>query len=125
MPSLDGGDDFLGAFRPDEGLWVEIVVGQEAVNGGLEIDDAFEDAALEPSLGENGEEAFDGIEPGGGCRREVKGEAGVSTEPFDDLGMLVSGIVVEDDVDDFAGWDLDGDLGAERRNPRSEPIESN
>jgi len=32
------------------------VVGDEAIDGGLEIDDAFEDAALEAPLGEDGEE---------------------------------------------------------------------
>ncbi len=32
--------------------------------------------------------------------------AGVSAQPFDDLGMLVCGVVVEDGVDGFAGRDL-------------------
>lgn len=32
--------------------------------------------------------------------------AGVSAQPFDDLGMLVGGVVVEDGVDGFAGRDL-------------------
>jgi hypothetical protein len=36
VPSLDGGDDFLGVFGPDEGLWVLMMPGQEAVYGGLE-----------------------------------------------------------------------------------------
>ena len=65
VPSSDGGDDFVGVFGPGEGLWRLIVFRQVAVDGGLEVDDALEDAALEPTLGENGEKAFDGIEPGG------------------------------------------------------------
>ena len=34
-----------------------IVVGEEAVDRGLEVNDAFEDPALEATLGEDGEEA--------------------------------------------------------------------
>ena len=49
---------------PDEWLWfVGVVFFDEAVDGGLEIDDGMKDAVLEPSAGQFGEEAFDGIEP--------------------------------------------------------------
>jgi hypothetical protein len=34
------------------------VIGDEAVDGGLKIDDALEDAAFEATLGEDGEEAL-------------------------------------------------------------------
>ena len=44
---IGGGDDFVWIGGPDEGLWLLVVVGDEAIDGGLEIDDAFEDAALE------------------------------------------------------------------------------
>ena len=47
MPTIGGGDDFVWIGGPDEGLWPLVVVGDEAIDGGLEIDDAFEDAALE------------------------------------------------------------------------------
>ena len=47
MPTTGGGDDFVWIGGPDEGLWLLVVVGDEAIDGGLEIDDAFEDAALE------------------------------------------------------------------------------
>jgi hypothetical protein len=56
MPTIGGGDDFVWIGGPDEGLWLLVVVGDEAIDGGLEIDDAFEDAALEAPLGEDGEE---------------------------------------------------------------------
>ena len=49
MPTIGGGDDFVWIGGPDEGLWLLVVVGDEAIDGGLEIDDAFEDAALEIS----------------------------------------------------------------------------
>ena len=38
---------------------------QEAVDGGLEIDDRAEDAAFEAAFGQFGEEALDRIEPRG------------------------------------------------------------
>ena len=41
MPALDGGDDFVGIGGPDEGLWAVVGLGEEAVDGGLEIDDAI------------------------------------------------------------------------------------
>ena len=46
MPTIGGGDDFVWIGGPDEGLWLLVVVGDEAIDGGLEIDDASEDAAL-------------------------------------------------------------------------------
>ena len=39
VPSFDGGDDFVGVGRPDEGLGIAIDLFDEAVDGGLEIDD--------------------------------------------------------------------------------------
>ena len=63
-PSVSCGDDFIGVGFPGERLWVGgIVFADEAVDGGLEIDDGMEDAVLEPAPGEFGEEALDGIEP--------------------------------------------------------------
>jgi hypothetical protein len=41
------------------------VVIEEAVDGGLEVGDRSEDAALETALGKDGEESLDGVEPGG------------------------------------------------------------
>ena len=60
MPTIGGGDDFVWIGAPDEGLWLLVVVGDEAIDGGLEIDEALEDAALEAPLGEDGEETLDG-----------------------------------------------------------------
>ena len=69
-----------------------------------------EDAALQAPLGELGEEALDGVEPGAGGRREVEGPARMAGEPSPDLRVLVGGVVVEDGVDQLAGRDrgLDG-----------------
>ncbi len=41
MPARGGADDFVGIGGPDEGLGLLIVVHDEAVDGGLQIDDAL------------------------------------------------------------------------------------
>src|SRR5262249_52595834 len=74
----------------------------EAVDGGLELDEGAEDTALEAAPRELGEEAFDGVEPGAGSWGEVEDEAGMAAEPGLDLRMVVGGVVVDDDVDDLA-----------------------
>jgi hypothetical protein len=37
VPSLDGGDDFVGVLGPGKGLWVCIGVVEEAVDGIFEF----------------------------------------------------------------------------------------
>ena len=99
-----------GIGDPLEGLGVGVVVVEEAVDGGLKVCDGSEDATLEAPLGQDGEEALDGVEPGSRSRREVKGPAGMAREPSPHGGMLVGGIVVEDRMDRLAGGNfaLDG-----------------
>ena len=63
----------------------------EAVDGGLEVDNASEDTALQSPLGKFGEEPL-----------EVEGEARVSVEPLTHFRMIVSGVVVEDHVHDLS-----------------------
>ena len=63
MPSFDGGDDFGWVCSPCEGLWIIVGFIEEAFDRSLEFADRSEDAALEASFGEFGEEAFDGVEP--------------------------------------------------------------
>lgn len=65
LPASDGGEDAVRACGPDEGLGVGIGFLDEAVDGGLKVDDGTEDAALQSSSGQFGEEALDGVEPGG------------------------------------------------------------
>ena len=98
MPTIGGGDDFVWIGSPDEGPRLLVVVGDEAIDGGREIDDAFEDAVLEAPLGEDGEETLDGVEPTGRGGREMEAPAWMTPQPFDHLGVLVSGVVVEDGV---------------------------
>jgi hypothetical protein len=61
VPASDGSDDFIGIGGPHEGLGVIVGFLQEAVDGGLEIDDRAEDPAFEASFGQFGKKAFDGI----------------------------------------------------------------
>src|SRR5208282_5123589 len=65
VPTFDGRDDFIRIGGPHEGLGVLVSFLQEAVDGGLEIDDRAEGAAFEAAFGQFGEEALDRIEPGG------------------------------------------------------------
>ena len=110
MPTLDSGDDFVGVGGPDEGFWLPVVLGEVAIDGGLEVDEGAEDTAFEATLRQFGEEAFDGIEPRARGRGEVESEALMAIEPSSHLGMLVGSVVVEDDVDGLADrrFGLDG-----------------
>ena len=61
MPTSDSGDDLLGIGLPDERARLLIVLGYEAIDGGLQVDDGVEDAILQASAGQLGEEALKGI----------------------------------------------------------------
>ena len=102
MPAFDGGDDAIWGFGPDEGLGRYVVFGNEAVYGGLQLDDRAEYAAFEPSFGQLSEEPLHGVEPGARRRCEVEPPSRVTIEPGQHLRVLVSGIIVENGVDDLA-----------------------
>ena len=68
FPAADLFDDGIGVGSPDKRFGIGIGFSQEAVDGGLEIGDAFEDAAFEPTPDQLGEEALYRVEPGGGGR---------------------------------------------------------
>ena len=106
MPSACGGDDPVGIGSPDERLGAAVVFGEKTVDRGLQIDKRTKDATFEAAARELGEEAFDGVQPGGGGRREVKCPARMSNEPGSDFGMLMAGVVVEDHVDQPASRNL-------------------
>src|SRR5260370_19718679 len=110
LPAPDFFDDGVGIGGAGEGLWVVVGCGKVSVDGGMEINDALEDAALEPLPGQFGEEAFDGVEPGGRGWGEVEMEALVPFEPGADLGMLVRRVVVDDQVEFPPGRGLAVDL---------------
>jgi len=102
MPLVGGVDASVWFGAPDEKVGPMVVLLDEVVDGGLQGDHGMEGAALELSAAQLGEEAFDGVEPGGGGRREMEGPTRVAREPSPNLRMLVHGIVVEDHVDRLA-----------------------
>jgi hypothetical protein len=51
VPTIDGGDDFVGVGVPDEGLGVMVGLGDEAVDGGLKIDDGVKDVKWKTKRG--------------------------------------------------------------------------
>ena len=80
------------------------------VDCSLQTSDGVEAATPYPLAREGGEERFDRIQPGAGCRREVEGPARMPREPGLHLWMLMGGVVVDDSLNNPAGWHcaLDG-----------------
>ncbi len=98
-------EDFFGGFGPDEGFGVCIVVFEVVVNSGFEFGDGGEDAATNALLSDQTEEALDLIEPGGRGRGEVQVKAGMLGQPCLNIGVLVGGVIVEDQVEiELLGW---------------------
>ena len=110
-PLVSGSDDAVGVSGPSEWLRLgRVVLRNEAVDGGLEIDEGMKHPALQATPGQLGEEALDGVQPGAAGGHEVEGPARMPLEPGKDLGVLVGRVVVEDHVDFLAGRDAALDL---------------
>ena len=75
-----------------------VIVFREAVDLCDEVLDAFEGAAADGLLGDQSEPSFDLIEPGRISGRVVDVEAGSRRQPEAYLGVLVSGVVVDDQM---------------------------
>ena len=87
-----------------------VVLGDVAVDRRLQVDDPAEAATFQPAPGQGGEEALDRVHPRGRGRGEVEDPARMPGQPGPHLRVLVGGVVVQDHVDQFAGWHrrLDG-----------------
>jgi hypothetical protein len=109
VSSFDGSDDFIRIGDPVKRFGVFVGFGDEAIDGGLEINEGVEDTTVKPPPGEFGEETFDGIEPRTGCRGEVENKPLVAIEPGPDLWMLMGGVVVENDMDGLVFGNLSVD----------------
>ena len=59
VPASDGLDNFVGISGPREGLWFGVVFDDEAFDGGLQVNDRYEDAAFQSPLCELGEKALE------------------------------------------------------------------
>ena len=90
--------DLRGGLGPDEGLGVLVPVGEEASDGAFQLGNAGETAAPNRLLADDAEPAFDQIEPGGAGRGEVQMKARVVFKPGFYPGMLVSPVIVADQV---------------------------
>src|ERR1700682_331130 len=92
--------DDIGSGFPDERLGFPVPVSQPLIDGRLQFFDTMECSAADHAVGDEPEEAFDLVEPGTACRREVKVEAAPLRrfQPALDRRALVRGIVVHDEV---------------------------
>jgi len=106
VPSSDGSDNCVLVLGPAEGARVVVGLSDGSVDRSVERHERMKHASLEALLGQLGEEALDGVQPRGRSRREVEGNARMTAEPLDHLGMLVGGVVVQDHMDQFARGDL-------------------
>lgn len=52
MPTIGGGDDFVWIGGPDEGLWLLVVVGDEAIDGGVLFRKLYPRVQLSDQFGE-------------------------------------------------------------------------
>ena len=71
----------------------------EAVDFLDKVGGGIERAATDSALSDEGEEAFDLVEPGSVGGGEVNVPTRTACEPSSDLGMLVGSIVVDDEMD--------------------------
>lgn len=48
MPALNGGYNFVGICFPNEGAWLPLMLADETVDCGLQVDDGLKHAVLRP-----------------------------------------------------------------------------
>ena len=82
------------------------VVGPDVtLDGVFEISDGFEDAPAYFPAGDRGEEPLDRVEPRRRCRGEMKCPSRMISDPGEDVGVFVGGVIVGDGMDDLSGGD--------------------
>lgn len=90
VPATESGDDAVEIGAPDEGLGLGLgILGDESVDGVLQIDNAREDAVFQSLARELGNEALDSFEQRINRRTEVEGSPRVPSKPSPGLGCLV------------------------------------
>jgi hypothetical protein len=107
LPGVDAGEDALG-WRPDEGFWIGVCLGDEAVDSDLDINDGPGHAAIDAtrvSLAKKPSTAVSRLAWVG-----VQRPVGMPGQPLAYLRMLAGRTVVDDGVDHFSyrGLLLDG-----------------
>jgi hypothetical protein len=100
----DLGEDIAGRCDPDEGLGLGVVHLDGCVDGGLQVGNAAEYAAADALVGDVAKEPLHHVEPGGTGRREVQVKARMLGQPGQDFGVLVGGVVIDDEVQFLLAW---------------------
>src|SRR2546425_2722834 len=103
---MHGFEDLVGRLGPSKWPGVVVVELEVAVDLQDQVANASEGPAPDLLLGQGREPAFHLIEPGGTGRGEVQVIAGMLGEPPPYTGMLVSAVVVQDQMDIDAGRHL-------------------
>jgi len=88
VPSIDLLDNVVGIGGPGDGFGFAVVFADVSLDGGLQVDQRAEDAALQSPADEGGKEGFHRIGPGAGSRREMKHPAGCRASQARTLGCL-------------------------------------
>lgn len=96
--AFDFGEDVRGRGRPDKRRRTGIVSFQVSGDGFDQLGEAAKDSATQPPGGQVTKEALDHVEPRGARRGEVQMKAWMLGKPRLDLGMLVRGIVIQDQM---------------------------
>jgi hypothetical protein len=97
--SLDLREDRVSRRGPHKGVAVPVVMVHEVLDLGHQVPDAAEGAATDGALGDKVEPDLHLVQPRGIGRRVVHVEARVSPQPASHRGVLVRGIVVDDQMD--------------------------
>ena len=97
--AFDGSQDLVCGLGPFEGLRIFVVQVDEGTDVGLELPDGGVNTSLDLLSGEFSEPAFDLIDPRRGRRRKMDMIVRPTGEPRFDLGCLMGGVVIHDDMD--------------------------
>jgi hypothetical protein len=97
--ALDGSEDLVSAFGPNEGLRVAVRDVDVITDGALKLEGAAMRAATKLPVSQFGEKALDLINPGRALGREMDMKARASQQPALDQRRLVRAVVVEDEMD--------------------------
>jgi len=96
---MDAGENVIGRFDPSKRLWIGVCRRDVGADGCFELPHRAESASLEGSLGQQGEEALDLVEPGSRCGGKMHMPPGPLGEPVADQPGFVGAVIVHDDVD--------------------------
>src|SRR6266498_856856 len=83
---------------PAIGRRLEVVMREVNIDGGDQFIDAGKAAFAHDVVSELAKKALDEVEPGGAGGSEVNVNAGMFFQPSADGGMLVGGVVVDDEM---------------------------